>query len=164
MKYPCTILRGKNSNARCVSIAVARDEGIVHDTGAKMIHIGKNTKSQIISKSISCNGGNSTYRGLVKITNSASNSCSNVDCETLIIDKKSKSDTYPREIIKNNSSSIKHEAKITNFDKEKIFSLNCKGINNKVAKDLIISGFIEPFSKELPIEYAVELNRLLKEN
>ena len=164
MKYPCTILKGNNSVSKCISIALASKKNIIHDTGAKMIHIGKNTKSQIISKSIAQNGGNATYRGLVKITRNSLNSSANVVCDTLILDDKSKSDTFPTEKIMNNSSVIKHEAKITDLDKQMLFYLASKGIDTITAKQIIITGFTKEFNNELPIEYSVELNRLMKLN
>ncbi|MDR2828992.1 MAG: Fe-S cluster assembly protein SufB [Mycoplasmataceae bacterium] len=162
MKYPSTILKGNNSSAKCISIATS-GTGMVQDTGAKMIHIGKNTRSNIISKSIAKNGGVSNYRGLVKITKSATNSYSEVNCDSLILDNLSKTDTYPTEIISNNTSFIKHEAKITDFDKEVKFFLNSKGLSQKDAEQMLVLGFIKPFSDELPLEYAVELNRLIKQ-
>ena len=161
MKYPAAILKGDNSKAKCISIAVSH-ENIIQDAGAKMIHIGKNTKSQIISKSIAHNGGNATYRGLVHITKTATNAISDVVCDTLILDKKSKSDTFPTEKIFNNTSTIKHEAKVTDIDQQKLFYLQSKGIDLTTAKQLLVLGFIKDFTNELPIEYSVELNRLLK--
>jgi Fe-S cluster assembly protein SufB len=162
MKYPATILLGDDSSAKCVSIACSNNK-VFQDTGAKMIHIGKNTRSQIISKSIASNGGTSNYRGLVKICKSASNSYSEVTCDSLLMDNKSTTDTIPTEIVENNTSFLKHEAKVTDIDKEKMFYLNSKGINEKQARHLLVMGFIAPFVSELPLEYAVELNRLVKE-
>jgi Fe-S cluster assembly protein SufB len=162
MKYPTTILNGDNSLAKCVSIATSGNK-MKQDTGAKMIHIGKNTRSSIISKSIAANGGISNYRGTVNITKNATNSYSDVNCDTIILDSHSQSDTYPTEIISNNTSFIKHEAKVTDVDKEKLFLLNCKGIESKEARHALILGFISDFTNELPLEYAVELNRLLKQ-
>ena len=161
MKYPASILKGDNSKAKCVSIAVSH-KGVIQDAGAKMIHIGKNTKSQIISKSIAHNGGNATYRGLVYIARSANNATSDVVCDTLILDKVSKSDTFPTEKIFNNTSTIKHEAKVSDVDQQKLFYLQSKGIDLTAAKQLLILGFIKDFTDELPLEYVVELNRLLK--
>jgi Fe-S cluster assembly protein SufB len=161
MKYPATILKGDNASAKCISIAIAHHD-VIQDAGAKMIHIGKNTRSQIISKSIAHNGGNATYRGLVNITKNATNSYAEVQCDTLILDNKSKTDTIPTEIIANHTSFLKHEAKVTDLDKEKMFYLNSRSIDQQNAKHLLVLGFIEPFVDELPIEYAVELNRLLK--
>ena len=161
MKYPAAILKGDNSKAKCISIAISH-EGVIQDAGAKMIHIGKNTKSQIISKSIAHNGGNTPYRGLLHIAKTATNATSDVVCDTLILDKKSKSDTFPTEKIFNNTSTIKHEAKITDIDQQKIFYLQSKGIDLTADKQLLVLGFIKDFTNELPIEYSVELNRLLK--
>ena len=161
MKYPASILKGDNSKAKCVSIAVSH-KGVIQDAGAKMIHIGKNTKSQIISKSIAHNGGNATYRGLVYIARSANNATSDVVCDTLILDKVSKSDTFPTEKIFNNTSTIKHEAKVSDVDQQKLFYLQSKGIDLTAAKQLLVLGFIKDFTDELPLEYVVELNRLLK--
>ena len=161
MKYPATILKGDNSKAKCISIAVSH-EGVIQDAGAKMIHVGKNTRSQIISKSIAHSGGNATYRGLVQISKSAINSNSEVVCDTLILDKISKSDTYPTEKVFNKSSVLKHEAKVTDLDNQKLFYLQSRGIDLVTAKQLLVLGFIEDFTNELPLEYSVELNRLLK--
>ena len=161
MKYPATILKGDNSKAKCISIAVSH-EGVIQDAGAKMIHVGKNTRSQIISKSIAHSGGNATYRGLVQISKSAINSNSEVVCDTLILDKISKSDTYPTEKVFNKSSILKHEAKVTDLDNQKLFYLQSRGIDLVTAKQLLVLGFIEDFANELPLEYSVELNRLLK--
>ena len=161
MKYPATILKGDNSIGKCISIAVAHKD-VVQDAGAKMIHIGKNTRSQIISKSIAHNGGNATYRGLVKIAKTAINSKADVTCDTLLLDKFSKSDTFPTEEIYNKHSSLKHEAKVTDLDQKRLFYLQSKGIDPITAKQLLVLGFIQPFSNELPLEYVVELNRLLK--
>lgn len=161
MKYPATILKGDNSIGKCISIAVAHKD-VVQDAGAKMIHIGRNTRSQIISKSIAHNGGNATYRGLVKIAKTAINSKADVTCDTLLLDKFSKSDTFPTEEIYNKRSSLKHEAKVTDLDQKRLFYLQSKGIDPITAKQLLVLGFIQPFSNELPLEYVVELNRLLK--
>ena len=161
MKYPATILKGDNSKAKCISIAVSH-EGVIQDAGAKMIHVGKNTRSQIISKSIAHSGGNATYRGLVQISKSAINSNSEVVCDTLILDKISKSDTYPTEKVFSKSSVLKHEAKVTDLDNQKLFYLQSRGIDLVTAKQLLVLGFIEDFTNELPLEYSVELNRLLK--
>lgn len=161
MKYPTSILKGDNSKAKCVSIAVSH-KGVIQDAGAKMIHIGKNTKSQIISKSIAHSGGNATYRGLVYIARSANNATSDVVCDTLILDRVSKSDTFPTERIFNNTSTLKHEARVSDVDQQKLFYLQSKGIDLTAAKQLLVLGFIKDFTDELPLEYVVELNRLLK--
>lgn len=161
MKYPCCVLKGDYSKGSCTTIAVA-DKMQVQDTGAKMIHLGKHTKSNILSKSIARNGGNASYRGLVKITDSAKKSFASVKCDTMILDEKSKSDTFPANICKNNSSSIEHEATVSKINPENLFYLMTRGIDIDKATELLIIGFLEAFTEELPLEYAVELNNLLK--
>ena len=161
MKYPSSILKGDYAKGNSVSIAFAKD-GQVLDAGAKMIHIGKNTSSNIISKSIAKNRGEADYRGLVKICESAINSKSSVKCDTILLDDESVSDTIPTNILLNDSSYLEHEATVSKISEEKLFYLMSKGLSENAAKDLIILGFISDFKKELPLEYAVELNRLLK--
>ncbi len=161
MKYPSCILKGDNALGNCISIAVASTNQI-QDAGAKMIHIGKNTKSNIISKSIAAKGGNATYRGTVKIAKSALKSKSIVKCDTIIIDEKSKSDTIPKNIVSNETSSINHEATVSKISQDQLFYLMSRGLNEEKAKELIIMGFLDRFKEELPLEYAVELNALLK--
>lgn len=161
MKYPSCILKGDNSRGNSISIAYAK-EGQYLDAGAKMIHLGKNTKSNIVSKSIASNGGQSNYRGLVKITKKATNSESKIKCDTILLDEKSISDTFPTNIVNNKTSTLEHEATVSKFSEEKLFYLESKGLNEERAKELLIMGFINDFKKELPMEYAVELNRLLK--
>lgn len=163
MKYPCSVLKGDNSVGTCITISVAK-EGQNQDSGAKMIHIGKNTKSNIISKSIAQNGGSSDYRGSVIIKEGAENSYSLVKCDSLILDKDSSSDTYPKNEINNKTSFIEHEATVSRISKEKLFYLESRGLTKEKAEELIVLGFIDKFKKELPVEYAVELNQLLKQN
>ena len=163
MKYPCCILKGDNSTGTCISIAVASNNQI-QDTGARMIHLGKNTNSKIISKSIARGGGNATYRGDVKIKEDATNSYSMIKCDTLILDKDSVSDTIPTNIVSNNTSTIEHEATVSKINDANIFYLESKGIPKETCEELIVLGFLEEFRKELPMEYAVELNQLLKKN
>ena len=163
MKYPCCILKGDNSTGTCISIAVASNNQI-QDTGARMIHLGKNTNSKIISKSIARSGGNATYRGDVKIKEDATNSYSMIKCDTLILDKDSISDTVPTNIVSNNTSTIEHEATVSKINDANIFYLESKGIPKENCEELIVLGFLEEFRKELPMEYAVELNQLLKKN
>ena len=129
-----------------------------------MIHLGKNTTSNIISKSIAKNGGNATYRGKVRIAKSAINSSAMIKCDTLILDSKSKSDTFPDNSVENSNSSIIHEATVSKISEDNIFYLMSRGIPKEKAIELIILGFIERFREELPLEYAVELNQLLKNN
>lgn len=163
MKYPACILKGDRADGTCITISVATNHQ-EQDTGARMIHIGKNTKSTIISKSIARNGGNATYRGKVDIKKSATNSSSMVKCDTLILDDISKSDTIPVNICENNSSNIEHEATVSKISDEKLFYMMSRGLDEEKATELIILGFIEKFREELPMEYAVELNQLLKKN
>ena len=161
MKYPCCILNGNKASGNCISIAVATKDQ-TQDTGAKMIHLAPNTKSNIISKSIALNGGKADYRGTVNISSKALNSESIVKCDTIILDELSKSDTIPQNKVSNNSSKIEHEATVSKISKEKLFYLMSRGISEEKAKELLIMGFIERFREELPMEYAVELNALLK--
>ena len=163
MKYPACILKGDNSKGTCITISVA-SKNQFQDTGSRMIHLGKNTKSKIISKSIAMNGGNATYRGKIEIKPSAFNSEASLKCDTLILDSKSKSDTYPVNINQNTSSSLNHEATVSKISEENLCYLMSRGINREKAIELIILGFIDEFKKELPVEYAVELNQLIKKN
>ena len=163
MKYPACILKGDRSKGTCITISVATNKQ-QQDTGSRMIHIGKNTKSTIISKSIAKNGGNATYRGKVDIKKCAINSESFVQCDTLILDDISKSDTLPTNIVSNDSSFLEHEATVSRVKKENLFYLMSRGLSEEKATELIVLGFIEKFREELPMEYAVELNGLLKKN
>ena len=163
MKYPCCVLKGDNSNGTCITISVA-SKGQEQDSGARMIHLGKNTKSNIISKSIARGGGNATYRGKVLINSGASNSIGNVKCDTLILDEMSKSDTIPVNSCFNISSSIEHEATVSKISDDNLFYLMSRGISEERAMELIVLGFLEKFREELPMEYAVELNQLIKRN
>jgi len=160
MKYPCCILNGPYARGSCVTVAAASKEQI-QDTGAKMIHLAPYTKSNIISKSIASNGGNATYRGTVKISKEAEHSVSSIKCDTIILDRESKSDTIPINIVDNNNSYLEHEATVSKIEEDKLFYLMSRGIDEDKAKELIILGFVNAFREELPMEYAVELNRLL---
>lgn len=161
MKYPACVLKGDYSKGSCITIAVATGKQI-QDTGAKMIHLGKHTKSNILSKSIARSGGNASYRGLVKITRNATDSYANVKCDTILLDEKSKSDTFPTNTCHNGSSFIEHEATVSKIDPTVLFYLMSRGISEQKATELLIMGFLEAFREELPLEYAVELNQLLK--
>ncbi len=163
MKYPCCILKGDYARGSCITIAAA-GKNQIQDSGAKMIHLGRHTKSNIVSKSIASQGGNATYRGEVKITKSAIDSRASVKCDTLILDEISKSDTIPTNIVNNTSSFLEHEATVSKISEDKLFYLMTKGISKEKAKELIIMGFVGAFREELPMEYAVELNRLLALN
>jgi len=161
MKYPSVVLYGDNSHAELLSMAMAsKDQNI--DSGGKMIHIGKNTTSIIRSKTISKENGVATYRGLSKITQNALNSRSKVDCQSLVVDKDSKSYSYPVNTVSNKSSILEHEASISRLSSEKIYYLMCRGFTQEQATKLILSGFIQEITDQLPMEYAVELERLLE--
>lgn len=161
MKYPGCILKERGAKGICISIAVA-SKGQYQDAGARMIHEAPETTSQIISKTIVRNGGVSNYRGTVRIKKDAINSKSHVECDTLILDDFSYSDTIPKNECYNNSSFLVHEASVSKIDEEQLYYLMSRGISKKDAIQMIVMGFIEPFSKELPMEYAVELNQLIK--
>ena len=163
MKYPCCILNEPYARGSCITVAAA-SQNQIQDTGAKMIHLAPYTKSNIVSKSIASNGGNATYRGTVKISKQAEHSVSNVKCDTIILDDLSKSDTIPKNIVNNNLSYLEHEATVSKIEDDKLFYLMSRGISEDAAKELIILGFVNAFREELPMEYAVELNRLLADN
>lgn len=163
MKYPACILKGPNAKGTCISIAVA-GKGQYQDAGARMIHLAPNTSSQIISKSICKDGGKVNYRGTVHHSKDAINSRSFVECDTLILDNISSSDTIPKNRCYNDQSIIEHEATVSKISDEQLFYLQSRGLSKQQAMQMIVMGFIEPFSKELPMEYAVELNQLLKLN
>ncbi len=161
MKYPSCILKGDRAKGTTITIAFA-GEGMYQDTGAKMIHLGKNTTSKIISKSISARGGKVNYRGLIRHDKSAIGAKSNVECDTIILDNISTSDTLPYNIVENNSAQVQHEATVSKVNEEQLFYLMSRGLTKEQATEMIIMGFIEPFAKELPMEYAVELNQLIR--
>ena len=163
MKYPCCVLKGDNSKGTCITISVAKSNQ-EQDSGARMIHIGKNTKSNIVSKSIASSGGNATYRGKVDIKKSAINSEAMVKCDSLILDDKSMSDTIPVNAVGNITSNIEHEATVSKISDDVLFYLMSRGIPEERATELIVLGFIDEFKEELPMEYAVELNQLIKRN
>lgn len=161
MKYPACILKGDYATGNCISIAVATKEQI-QDAGARMIHLGRHTTSNIISKSIAGGGGDASYRGEVIMKKQAEHSKSTVKCDTIILDSQSKSDTIPRNVVANQTSHINHEATVSKISQEQLFYLMSRGLSEEKAKELIIMGFIDRFREELPMEYAVELNALLK--
>ncbi|MDD3123018.1 MAG: Fe-S cluster assembly protein SufB [Candidatus Izemoplasmatales bacterium] len=161
MKYPSCILKGDYAKGTTISIAFA-GKGQHQDTGAKMIHIGKNTSSKIISKSIATKGGKVNYRGLVSEAAVATGSRSKIECDTILVDGLSSSDTLPTNIVKNFKGQIEHEATVSKVSEEQLFYLMSRGLTEDEATEMIVMGFIEPFSRELPMEYAVELNQLIK--
>ena len=160
MKYPGCILVGPYAKGRCISIAVA-SKGQIQDAGSRMIHLAPYTTSDIISKSIAANGGESNYRGTVRIMKEAHHSQAMIKCDTIILDEESKSDTIPKNIVDNNSSQLNHEATVAKISKEKLFYLMSRGLSEDDAKAMIVRGFAYPTSKELPVEYAVEMNNLI---
>lgn len=163
MKYPSCYLVGKGARGELLSIAYA-DKGQYQDTGGKMIHAAPNTSSKVVSKSISINGGRASYRGLVKVAETAKNAKVRVECDALILDEKSASDTFPVMEIHNSSAQVEHEAVVSKVGEDRLFYLMSRGLSEDEAMSLIVNGFIEPIVKELPLEYAVELNRLIELN
>jgi len=161
MKYPAVILKGRGAKGHVMSIAVA-GKGQHQDAGAKMIHLAPETTSTIVSKSISKQGGKVTYRGLTSFGRDAAGSKANIQCDTLIMDKESTSDTIPYNEVRNDNIILEHEATVSKVSEEQLFYLMSRGLSEAEATQMIIMGFIEPFTKELPMEYAVEMNRLIK--
>ncbi len=161
MKYPCVILRGKGAKTNILSVAYS-GKGQIQDAGAKVFHLAPNTSSKIISKSLSKDGGRSSYRGLVKIAKGAKGAKCSVKCDALILDEKSRSDTYPTIDIDEKSASVSHEASVGKISADKLFYIQSRGIKADDAMTVVVLGFVEPFVKELPMEYAVELNRLIR--
>ena len=160
MKYPAIILNGEHSTGTCISIAFAKNDQIL-DAGAKMIHLAPNTSSKIVSKSIGNSGGEVSYRGIVKHSKNAINAKSTIECDTILMDEKSKSDTIPFNIVQNDTSTIAHEATVSKINEEQLFYLMSRGLSEEEATQIIIMGFIDEFTKELPMEYALELNQLI---
>jgi len=161
MKYPAVVLGGRGAKGTVISIAVA-GKGQEQDAGARMIHLAPDTSSAIVSKTIVRNGGVSNYRGTVRIHPEALNAKNHTECDTLILDGISKADTIPKDEVLNNESFIEHEATVSKISEDQLFYLMSRGLSEEDATQMIIMGFIEPFSRELPMEYAVELNHLIK--
>ena len=161
MKYPAVYMLEPGARGEILSIAFS-SAGQHQDAGAKLVHCAPNTTGQIISKSISKNGGRSSYRGLVKVEKGAKNSKCNVVCDALILDPKSRSDTYPYIEIDEQDVTIGHEASVSRIGEEQLFYLTSRGLTETEASTMIVNGFIEPLIKELPMEYAVEMNRLIQ--
>jgi len=161
MKYPAVWLMGEGAKGEILSVAYAGN-GQHQDAGGKVVHVAPNTQSSIVSKSISKDGGRAGYRGLVRVEDGASKAKSNVRCDALILDEASRSDTYPYIEIEEETASIGHEATVSRIGDEQLFYLRSRGIDEAEAMSLIVRGFIEPITKELPLEYAVELNRLIQ--
>ncbi len=161
MKYPAVYMMGKGARGEILSIAFA-GKGQHQDAGGKVVHGAPYTSSRIISKSISKNGGRASYRGLLKVASGAHGSKSNVVCDALILDEASRSDTYPYIEIDEDDVKIGHEASVSKIGEEQLFYLRSRGLSEAEASTLIVSGFIEPLVKELPMEYAVEMNKLIQ--
>jgi Fe-S cluster assembly protein SufB len=161
MKYPSCILLGERAKGTTISIAFA-GKGQIQDAGAKMIHVAPNTTSTIISKSISRGGGSVNYRGKVDFGKNAKGAKAHVECDTIILDDYSFSDTIPTNIVRNSDVFLEHEATVSKISEEQLFYLMSRGLTEAEATEMIVMGFIEPFAKELPMEYAIELNQLIK--
>jgi len=161
MKYPSCYLVGEGAHGEILSMAFAAD-GQQQDAGGKVVHAAPNTSSKVISKSISKGGGRASYRGLMKVYEGAHNSKSSVVCDALLLDPESRSDTYPYIEIEEESVSIGHEASVSKVGEEQLFYLTSRGLTETEATTMIVSGFIEPLVKELPMEYAIEMNRLIQ--
>ena len=160
MKYPAVILKGEGSHAEVISVAYSGD--VQHqDAGAKIHHLASNTTSKILSKSISKNGGRGTYRGLVTVSPKAENCKLNVVCDALILDEESRSDTYPTMEVSNPTARCEHEASVSKVSDDQLFYLMSRGHSEEESLAMIVNGFFEPFTRELPMEYAVELNQLM---
>tara|TARA_B100000676_G_scaffold124443_1_gene123958 strand:- start:19747 stop:21159 length:1413 start_codon:yes stop_codon:yes gene_type:complete len=160
MKYPAVILKGEGSHAEVISVAYSGD-GQHQDAGAKIHHLASNTTSKILSKSISKNGGRGTYRGQVTVSPKAENCKLNVVCDALILDENSRSDTYPTMEVANPTARCEHEASVSKVSDDQLFYLMSRGHSEEEALAMIVNGFFEPFTRELPMEYAVELNQLM---
>ena len=161
MKYPSCYLMEPGAHGEVLSVAFA-GPGQQQDAGAKMLHFAPNTSSKITSKSISRGNGRASYRGLVRVASEAENSRSNVVCDALLLDHESRSDTYPTIDVHAKDVSIGHEATVSKIGEEQLFYLNSRGLTDEEATTMVVSGFIEPLVKELPMEYAVEMNRLVQ--
>ena len=160
MKYPAVILKGEGSHAEVISVAYS-GKGQHQDAGAKIHHLASNTTSKILSKSISKNGGRGSYRGMVTVSPKAENCKLNVVCDALILDEASRSDTYPTMEVANPTARCEHEASVSKVSDEQLFYLMSRGHTEEEALAMIVNGFFEPFTRELPMEYAVELNQLM---
>ena len=161
MKYPAIYLRGEGATADIISVAVA-GKGQHQDTGAKAIHLAPNTRSRIVSKSVSKDGGRATYRGQLKVMPGATNVVASVRFDALMLDDISRSDTYPYIDIQEDDTTMTHEAVVGKISADQIFYLMSRGLTENEAQNLIVQGFLEVFTKELPMEYAIEFNRLVK--
>ncbi len=161
MKYPACILAGEYARGLCISIAVG-SKGQFQDTGAKMVHLAPHTSSSIVSKSISRNEGVTNFRDWIRFSKKADYSKAKIECDTLILDNRSRSDTIPLNVNECATATVEHEAKVSKISEDQLFYLMSRGLSESQATEMIVMGFLEPFTRELPMEYAVELNQLLK--
>ena len=161
MKYPACFLMGEHARGETLSIGFA-GPGQQQDTGAKMVHMAPHTSSSIVSKSVSRGGGRTSYRGLVQVNARARHSKSNVLCDALLVDKISRTDTYPSVDVRTDDVEMGHEATVTKVSADQLFYLMSRGLDENEAMAMIVRGFVEPIAKELPMEYALELNRLIE--
>ncbi|WP_150243545.1 Fe-S cluster assembly protein SufB [Nocardiopsis quinghaiensis] len=161
MKYPAVYLMGEHAKGETLSIAFA-GEGQHQDTGSKMVHCAPNTSSNIISKSVARGGGRASYRGLVQVQEGADHSKSSVKCDALLIDTISRSDTYPYNDLREDDAELAHEATVSKVSEDQLFYLMSRGMDEDEAMAMIVRGFVEPIARELPMEYALELNRLIE--
>jgi Fe-S cluster assembly protein SufB len=161
VKYPSIYLRGRGATADIISVAVA-GEGQHQDTGAKAIHLAPDTRSRIVSKSVSKDSGRGTYRGQVKVAPGATGAVASIRCDALLLSDKSRSDTYPYIDIQEDDTTLTHEATVGKVSEDQVFYLMSRGLTENEAQNLIVQGFLEVFTKELPMEYAIEFNRLVK--
>jgi Fe-S cluster assembly protein SufB len=161
MKYPSVWMTGEHAKGEVLSIAFA-GEGQHQDAGAKMLHLAPNTSSTIISKSVARGGGRTSYRGLVQVNKGAHNSRSTVKCDALLVDAISRSDTYPYVDVREDDVSMGHEATVSKVSEDQLFYLRSRGLTEDEAMAMVVRGFVEPIARELPMEYALELNRLIE--
>jgi len=161
MKYPAVFMMGRKARGEVLSIALA-GKGQHQDTGAKMVHMAPETTGTITSKSISHSGGRATYRGLAKVNKGARNAAVSVVCDALILDDESRSDTIPYIEVNEEDVTLAHEATVGRIGEEQLFYLISRGLRESEAISMVVQGFMEPFTKELPLEYAVEMNRLIQ--
>ena len=161
MKYPAVWMTGPHAKGEVLSVAMA-GEGQFQDTGAKMVHMAPHTSSNIVSKSVARNGGRAAYRGLVQVNKGAKHSHSNVECDALLVDNNSRSDTYPYVDVREDDVTLGHEATVSKVSDDQLFYLMSRGIEEDDAMAMVVRGFVEPIAKELPMEYALELNRLIE--
>ena len=161
MKYPAVWMTGPHAKGEVLSVAMAGEDQF-QDTGAKMVHMAPHTSSNIVSKSVARNGGRAAYRGLVQVNKGAKHSHSNVECDALLVDTISRSDTYPYVDVREDDVTLGHEATVSKVSDDQLFYLMSRGIEEEDAMAMVVRGFVEPIAKELPMEYALELNRLIE--